>query len=69
MRLFRRDAHLDIHLMADVVLAVDRRRLGIDIEEAVARQHQRRIVGGLRRLVKNAMATVAAMSSPAAMPA
>jgi hypothetical protein len=48
MRLLRRDAHLDIHLMADVILAVDRRRLGVDIEEAVARQHQRRLVGGLR---------------------
>jgi hypothetical protein len=50
VRLFGRNAHLDIHLMADVVLAVDRRRLGVDVEEAVARQHQRRVVGGLRRV-------------------
>ena len=49
MRLLRRDAHLDIHLMADIVLAVDCRRPGVDVEEAVARQHQRRLVGGLRR--------------------
>jgi hypothetical protein len=48
MGLLGRNPHLDIHLVADIIPAVDRRGFDVDVEEAVARQHQGRIAGGLR---------------------
>ena len=46
MRLFGRDANLDVHLAVDVVAAVDRHGLAADIHEAVARENER-LVGRL----------------------
>jgi hypothetical protein len=46
--LLRRDAHLNIHTVRHEGVPVDRRPPAADVEMAVAGEHQRAVVGGLR---------------------
>jgi len=45
MRLARRDALFDVHLIGDEGLAIDRRGLGVDVEVAVTSKLERRLGG------------------------
>ena len=49
MRLLRRNAELDVHLVNDVRVAVCRTQFATDVEKAVARQRIGRVVVGTCR--------------------